>query len=230
MHGAGRAKGSRTVALAMAGALVLALAWPACSAGDPSAPLVFVYPVAGATAASPQTQIAFRGIEAYRLGAVTVTGSRSGAHAGAVRGDSDGQGGSFIPRSPFAAGETVTVSTPFDLADAPGGTYRFRVASPAGPIPLIAPTLVSGGAHATVRLRSRPDLAPPAVRILRRLPAAGASDIFLTPQCGPAQNGPMILPADGRLLWFKPVPRRYIASDLRVQTYQGQPVLTWWQG
>ena len=40
----------------------------------------------------------------------------------------------------------------------------------------------------------------------------------------------MILDPSGRLLWFKPLPRYTSATNLRVQEYAGQPVLTWWQG
>jgi hypothetical protein len=78
--------------------------------------------------------------------------------------------------------------------------------------------------------RSRPDLQPPSVELT--LPAAQTApgDIFLTPQQGPLQSGPMILRPDGALVWFKPLPRGQVASDLRVQGYRGKPVLTWWQG
>ena len=40
----------------------------------------------------------------------------------------------------------------------------------------------------------------------------------------------MIVDSGGGLVWFKPVPRYDLASDFRVQTYHGKPVLTWWQG
>ncbi len=39
----------------------------------------------------------------------------------------------------------------------------------------------------------------------------------------------MILDGAGDLVWFKAVPRGSRAADLRVQEYDGQPVLTWWQ-
>jgi hypothetical protein len=44
------------------------------------------------------------------------------------------------------------------------------------------------------------------------------------------QSGPLIL--DNRLqpVWFKPVPTRLIASNLNLQTWNGRPVLAWWQG
>ncbi len=39
----------------------------------------------------------------------------------------------------------------------------------------------------------------------------------------------MILDGSGRLVWFKPIPSGERAADLRVQEYEGHPVLTWWQ-
>ena len=40
----------------------------------------------------------------------------------------------------------------------------------------------------------------------------------------------MILDPSGRLLWFKPLPTHVSATNLRVQEYEGKPVLTWWEG
>ena len=39
----------------------------------------------------------------------------------------------------------------------------------------------------------------------------------------------MIIDNNGSLVWFKPMDGQ-IAADFRVQTYQGKPVLTWWEG
>jgi hypothetical protein len=39
----------------------------------------------------------------------------------------------------------------------------------------------------------------------------------------------MILDNAGNLLWFKAIPHGSRAADLRVQEYDGRPVLTWWQ-
>jgi hypothetical protein len=39
----------------------------------------------------------------------------------------------------------------------------------------------------------------------------------------------MILDNAGRLVWFKPIPKGERAGDVRVQQYEGRPVLTWWQ-
>ncbi len=40
----------------------------------------------------------------------------------------------------------------------------------------------------------------------------------------------MIVDDFGELVWFNAIGNRELATDFRVQTYQGQPVLTWWQG
>ena len=44
------------------------------------------------------------------------------------------------------------------------------------------------------------------------------------------QSGPLIL--DQRLspVWFRPVPENDLAGNLSLQTYEGRPVLAWWQG
>jgi EmrB/QacA subfamily drug resistance transporter len=44
------------------------------------------------------------------------------------------------------------------------------------------------------------------------------------------QSGPLILSNSLQPVWFQPVPTSDVASDLAEQTYQGKPVLTWWEG
>jgi hypothetical protein len=44
------------------------------------------------------------------------------------------------------------------------------------------------------------------------------------------QSGPLILNNKLQPVWFKPVPTYEVASNLAEQTYQGQQVLTYWQG
>jgi hypothetical protein len=51
----------------------------------------------------------------------------------------------------------------------------------------------------------------------------------LTPLAGAIQ-GPEILDSLGRPVWFLPLPGNQLAADFRIQTYQGQQVLTWVQG
>jgi hypothetical protein len=190
---------------------------------------VYVFPVPGSHFASPGTQITLRGIPVGQFGAITVTGSVSGVHTGTVEADSDGDGGSFIPATPFAPGETVTVNTYLNLEGTRNGTYQFQIATPAGTIPPAKRPAAPRVRGDVWLFRSRPDLAPAAVRITKRDPAA-TGDIFLAPQIGPIQQGPELIGPNGGLIWFNPVPQNDAATDFREQFYRGQPVLTWWQG
>ncbi len=78
---------------------------------------------------------------------------------------------------------------------------------------------------------------PPPVAITRGSVQVAGGLIFLTPSpprsLAPgegASTGPEIVDGAGRPVWFQPLPAGDIAADLRVQTYQGEPVLTWAQG
>ena len=193
---------------------------------------VSVYPSQGTPTASPTTQLSFRGIAFRRLAGsrISVVGSSTGPHAGRLVADSDGQGGSYYPSRPFSAGETVTVTAPFRLCDGQGDTIRFGIAQPPPRLnqsgfPTLKPAPTSDFRHYV----SRPDLVPPSLVIAR---AAGTlpGDILLTPSNLPGQGGPMILSGTGSLVWFHPLPRGTSSTDLRVQRYHGQPVITWWQG
>jgi hypothetical protein len=115
--------------------LVLAVLLASAASARAAAPAVSVFPVPGSRTASPQTQIAFRGLPVSQLGAIAVSGSVSGSHPGRVAGDSDGQGGSFLPATPFRPGETVTVSTALNVIGGHSGVFTFRVVTPAGRIP-----------------------------------------------------------------------------------------------
>lgn len=77
---------------------------------------------------------------------------------------------------------------------------------------------------------SRPDLTPPVVSVARQ-PGAPLADgvVLLTPGNGAAPDGPLIVRADGEPIWVHPVPGKQ-ATNLRVATYRGEPVLTWWEG
>ncbi len=202
---------------------------PAGSAWAVSAP-VSVFPIPGSRVASPATQITFRGLPPGDLGRVVVSGSRSGSHAGRVVGDSDGQGGSFLPASDFTPGEIVTVRTVLNVVGAHGGVFQFTVATPAGAIPFGRRPSAPRVRGDVWSFRSRRDLAPAAVRIVKFPTRAAPGDIFLAPQFGPVQDGPMILGPSGGLIWFDQLPPNDWATDVKVQRYAGRPVLTWWQG
>lgn len=78
------------------------------------------------------------------------------------------------------------------------------------------------------RFHSRPDLRPPRLTILH---GAGASDdyLFLAPSAGPGQRGVLILDGTGDVVWFRPT-TPLTAMNFRTALFNGEPVLTWWQG
>jgi Arylsulfotransferase (ASST) len=201
-----------------------------CLPGTANGSSVSVFPIPGGRVAAPRTQIAFRGVPASRLSGIVVTGSASGRHAGTIESDSDGQGGSFVPAEPFAPGEVVTVRSSLQILGAGHGTFRFAVASPAGPVPPQRSQTTPRTRGDVWRFRSAPGLAPASVEVTKRARSNSGGDIFLAPQAGPIQNGPEIIDPSGNLVWFQPAPATESAADFRVQTYDGRPVLTWWQG
>ena len=235
------------VVLALAVALFVAMSPHAAGKGPPppcqsttlntSAALaggvVTVSPAPDTLDAIYRTQISFLGVPAAEIVGVTVVGSRSGSHPGRLEAYSQGDGASFLPHKSFAQGETVTVhaslrrgksTTPF--------AWHFTVAevdavsrSLETPPPPPPPPKPSELQHFV----SRPELLPPTVTVSTDTGSHAPGLIFLAPYAGPGQYGPMILDSSGRLVWFKPVPRGARAADLRVQEYNGQPVLTWWE-
>lgn len=194
---------------------------------------VSVTPTPGSRDASYLTQISFLGVPAAQIAHVAVVGSRSGAHAGQLLAYSQGDGTSFLPSKPFVQGETVTVRAllrrrasrspfawSFTVAQVDSVSRSLETPPPPPPPPR---------AGEVQRFRSRGDLRPPTVTVTADSGARASGEILLAPYAGPGQYGPMILDGDGGLLWFDPIPRGERAADLRVQEYDGRPVLTWWQ-
>lgn len=194
---------------------------------------VTVSPAPDSRDASYLSQISFLGVPAGEIADVTVLGSRSGVHSGRLAAYSQGDGASFLPSKPFAQGETVTVRAALrDGASTTPFSWRFTVAeldsvsrSLETPPPPPPPPKRSELQH----FLSRPELQPPAVSVTTDTGAQAPGDVFLAPYAGPGQYGPMILDSAGGLIWFKPIPTGERAADLRVQSYDGRPVLTWWQ-
>jgi Arylsulfotransferase (ASST) len=192
---------------------------------------VTVSPLPGSRDASPLTQISLLGVPASQLAAVSVTGSRSGRHSGRLAPYSQGDGASFLPARPFEPGERVAVRATLTQAGrAVPLAYSFSVAVP--------DTFGQAGGSSRPpaqprdyqHFRSRPDLEPPTITVAAHAPGASPGELLLAPYSGPGQYGPMILDERGALVWFKPLrPAGSRAADLRVQSYEGKPVLTWWQ-
>jgi hypothetical protein len=192
-----------------------------------------VSPTPGTRDSSQDTQISFLGLPARDIAHVTAMGSKSGVGSGRMLAYSQGDGASFLPDKPFAQGELVTIrallrqgSRTIPIA------WRFTVAvrdsvsrSLETPPPPPPPAKQDELQH----FPSRPDLLPPTVTVTSSSGEEAPGYTLLAPYAGPGQYGPMILDNAGRLVWFKPVPKGARAADLRVQQYEGHPVLTWWE-
>ncbi len=192
---------------------------------------VDVSPAPDTNTANPNTQISFLGPPAAAIREVTVVGSHSGRHAGSMRGYAQGDGASFAPDAPFAAGESVSVRAVIGVGTgAKPVAFRFGVDTPYSTAstpsfgnPQAAPAdyrsfYTMPGVQAPVMTVTAPD----------RDPAAG--DILTTNGPGPGQYGPLIYTPAGRLVWFDKLSGGETAENLSEQTYEGRRVLTWWKG
>ncbi len=103
-------------------------------------------------------------------------------------------------------------------------TRRFALGAVATLL-VVLPSVLAGVAQAA-------PTAPPPVTILSSQPNIGRGDIFVSPfgDSSTYANGPEILDSKGNVVWFQAAPAGEEASDFRTQTYDGQPVLTFWQG
>ncbi|WP_205718576.1 arylsulfotransferase family protein [Actinomadura sp. WMMA1423] len=75
--------------------------------------------------------------------------------------------------------------------------------------------------------------APPRYRVLTNRPGASAGLLFTGPvnlEDFADPHGAEIIDGLGRPVWFRRLRDGIMASDLRVQSYRGRPVLTWWEG
>jgi Arylsulfotransferase (ASST) len=189
-----------------------------------------VSPLPGSYDASPGTQISLLGAPLGALSSVRVSGSRTGSHSGRLIGYSQGDGASFVVSHPFSPGEAVTVHG--KLKDGSGTepfAFQFVVAQQ-------DTVTYTPAAHATrdpnemQHFRSSPELQAPVIAVTAHSPQAAPGDLLATPYSGPGPSGPMILDEAGNLVWFDPLRPGTEASNLQVQQYGGQPVLTWWQG
>jgi Arylsulfotransferase (ASST) len=78
---------------------------------------------------------------------------------------------------------------------------------------------------------SRPDIDQPLVTITTKARPDAGGYVLLTPATGEGLRGPMLVDPAGQLVWAAPTDGpQQIAANAQVQRYQGQPVLTWWQG
>ena len=214
------------VALAAIAVVLVLLSEPENGTAGPPDP-VTVSPVPGGRWASPETEISLRGLPPRRLGTIEVSGSESGKHPGRLEPHFDNEGASFVPDEPFEPGERVSVSTDLTVPGARDGDYRFWVSRPAEPPPPRAAERPGGPVR---KFTSRPDLTTPAVDVPTRAPGRTPGLTFIAPKRGSGLNGPMIVDDAGEIEWVRAAPPDTEVFDFRVQRYEGEPVLTWWEG
>jgi hypothetical protein len=227
--------------LAAAAAVILV---PRARAGVPGgsahgSPALDVIPFPGTPDAAANSSIIFSSLTTSEVRSVIVRGSRSGVHRGHLQMLPQGAGTEFVPLRPFTPGERVRViahlnSRAAGTASGDSGATLLRFSFGVGVLAANAPPPPDGLPAATAArhgppsrsFHSAPDLHPTAVSVSRD-PDTTSGDIFIAPD-HTAQRGPMILNAQGQLVWFLPV--RGKAYNFAVQRYQGHRVLTWWQG
>jgi hypothetical protein len=162
---------------------------------------------------------------------VRVSGSRTGHHGGTLRPYSQSDGASFVPTTPFASGETVSVAGAVRGA---GGSvrfaYRFTVAHQDPLANLPAKHVHGPDPNEKQHFHSQPLLQPPSLSVTASSPQTAAGLLFAAPYGGPGASGPMIFDDTGSLVWFDPLAHGTEAANLQVQQLEGSPVLTWWQG
>jgi hypothetical protein len=190
-----------------------------------------VSPLPDSLDASDDTQVSLLGYPASALSSVSVSGSRSGNHTGRLEAYSQGDGASFVPSKGFGPDELVTVRGKLTSA---GKRYPFQFHfTTSVPDPLGHPASTPNPAAKTGELyvfHTRPELKVPVMTVTSSAAGQQPGYIFAAPYSGAGQDGPAIYDSAGNLVWFDPLPPGTESTNLQVQYYEGQPVLTWWQG
>jgi hypothetical protein len=117
-------------------------------------------------------------------------------------------------------------------ANAPRSGLQRRLQMLIGAVTLVVGAALIALVGASAAFAATPT-SPPPVTILTSSPfVAQGGDFFISPfgDASTYANGPEIINSQGDIVWFKAVPAGEEASDFRVQTYNHQPVLTFWQG
>ncbi len=212
---------------------------PAClpSTLDHSAKLegvrVDVSPAPETDTANPHTQISFLGVPAARIHVVSVVGEHSGSHAGHLEAYSQGDGASFVPDTPFDAGERVLVHAVIGVPRRRQAqvAFSFRVDTP---YPTANVAEFPNPQRGAGRLRELCDAArcpssDPDRHRGRSGPGGGRHPHDQRPRSRSVRASD--LHAAGSPCLVRQAARGgETAEDLNVQTYEGQPALTWWQG
>jgi hypothetical protein len=104
------------------------------------------------------------------------------------------------------------------------------------PAPRARAKAASTPARQAWNFRSRPDLHPPVIEVIKQARDTAPGYVFIAPKNGPEEAGPgqdrcMILGNDGQPVWLRLLRNEDMdVMNFRAQTYKGETVLTWWEG
>lgn len=117
---------------------------------------------------------------------------------------------------------------------------RSRPSSSSASAITVAPPRLNARASAVTKrgvqhLKTQAGMRPPEIRIDHHAGKDVVPGVVVTDaHGGPSQQGPLIIDSSGRMVWFLPLSPRpspaHRAFNVRVQTYRGEPVLTWFEG
>ena len=126
------------------------------------------------------------------------------------------------------AGASAAGVAGLGLGGLPAANASVGAAGAAGSDASAVPDAAAGATQVFV---SRPDLKPPPYTLQRFGSVSPSRYIFLdVPYTGPGHGGAIIIDSHGELIWMGPNTATEHRLDFNVQTLNGQPVLTWWQG
>ena len=130
----------------------------------------------------------------------------------------------------------AAVLAPWERSSLDGGSRPTPKQHPQAAGPRTSPAAGGLLRHAGVQIfRSRPDLQPPTITVhIPSQPTADPGLVVTDCHFGPAQQGPLLIDGSGELVWFLPLSAHdsseLRAFNVRVQSYRGEPVLTWFEG
>jgi hypothetical protein len=104
------------------------------------------------------------------------------------------------------------------------------------PVPRARATAASAPAGQAWNFRSRPDLHPPVIEVIKQARDTAPGYVFIAPKNGPGEAGPgqdgcVILDNTGQPVWLRLLQNEGMdVMAFRAQAYKGETVLTWWEG
>jgi len=104
------------------------------------------------------------------------------------------------------------------------------------PVPRARAKAASAPAGQAWNFRSRPDLHPPVIEVIKQARDTAPGYVFIAPKNGPGEAGPgqdgcVILDNAGQPVWLRLLQNEGIdVMAFRAQAYKGETVLTWWEG